>query len=268
MYLNDIAKVIKSHIPEERMPSENAEELLNLYAVLVRAKGTNVTESDIHDAWSTWIVKQNKEHESLVPYEDLTPDVREQDVAFTDAVRKTAYDLNSQKVQLPFFEKVLFPFGPPHDSKSIEQTIEQYKIMVSSSESLVNRRQAVNTFFLTMNGALLTAYGLIVRSVGFDSYSGLGIFILAVAGAILCGAWRSLINSFGQLNKGKFQVINTIEKYLNTAIYAAEWEALGKGEDPKVYRSFTSREIWVPNALLVLHIITAVVAIIIFLVSI
>ena len=79
-------------------------------------------------------------------------------------------------------------------------------------------------------------------------------------GAILCAAWRSLITSFGQLNRGKFKVINTIERYLKAAIYRAEWEALERGENPKVYRSFTSREIWVPNALLVLHILTAVVA--------
>ena len=80
------------------------------------------------------------------------------------------------------------------------------------------------------------------------------------AGAILCAAWRSLISSFGQLNRGKFQVINYIERYLKASIYAAEWEALGRGEDPKVYRSFTSREIWVPNALLALHIVTIAAA--------
>jgi hypothetical protein len=83
---------------------------------------------------------------------------------------------------------------------------------------------------------------------------------LAIAGAILCAAWRSLITSFGQLNRGKFQVINTIERPLKAAIYAAEWEALGRGEDPKVYRSFTSREIWVPNALLALYMVTAIAA--------
>jgi len=158
---------------------------------------------------------------------------------------------------------VLFPSGPPADAKTTRQTLDLYKIMVSSSENLVSRRQAVNTFFLTMNGALLTAFGLIVKSSGADKLSALGIFVLAVAGAILCGAWRSLITSFGQLNKGKFQVINTIERYLKTAIYAAEWEALGRGEDPKIYRSFTSREIWVPNSLLVLHILAALTALLV-----
>jgi len=257
MYLNDIATRIRAHIPDDRMPDDNAEELLLLYAVLLRSKGTDVTESNIHDAWSAWMAGLDETHESLVTYEDLTPETREQDGVFAKAVRQVAQELEQSNSSLPLFEKVLFPSGPPRDADAPGQTLDLYKIMVASSESLVTRRQAVNTFFLTMNGALLTAFGLIVKSSGTDRLNALGIFVLAVAGAILCGAWRSLITSFGQLNRGKFQVINTIERYLKTAIYAAEWEALGCGEDPKIYRSFTSREIWVPNSLLVLHILVA-----------
>jgi hypothetical protein len=240
------------------MPDENAEELLRSYAVLLRAKGSNITESDIHDAWSAWMAARDRSHESLVTYEDLSPDVRDADSVFVSAVRKAAHELGISNVPLPEFEKVLFPSGPPIDAETKRQTLDLYKIMVSSSESLVSRRQAVNTFFLTMNGALLTACGLIIRSAGAVRLSLLGIFVLAVAGAILCAAWRSLITSFGQLNRGKFQVINTIERYLNTAIYAAEWEALERGENPKIYRSFTSREIWVPNSLLVIYVLAAI----------
>lgn len=69
----------------------------------------------------------------------------------------------------------------------------------------------------------------------------------------MCAAWRSLITSFGQLNGGKFKFINTIERYFSASIYAAEWEALDRGENPKVYRSFTSREIWVPTVLGILY---------------
>lgn len=263
MYLDEIAERIRSHIPSDRMPDDNVEELLRLYAVLLRAKGNEVTNSDIHDAWAAWMSTRGEPHESLVTYEDLPPEVRDQDGVFASAVRKTALELRQSHVPLPEFEKTLFPSGPPSHTDTAEQTLELYKIMVSSSENLVGRRQRVNTFFLTMNGALLTAFGLIVKTTGPETLSALGIFVLAVAGAILCGAWRSLVTSFGQLNRGKFQVINTIERYLNTAIYAAEWEALGRGEDPTIYRSFTSREIWVPNAFLMLHILAAVVALLI-----
>ena len=182
---------------------------------------------------------------------------------FAKAVRCAADQLGHSGSSQPLFAEVLFPSGPPKGDAETRQALDLYKIMVGSSEALVSRRQAVNTFFLTMNGALLTASGLIVQSSGDEKLGAVGIAVLAVAGVVLCAAWRSLITSFGQLNRGKFQVINTIERYLTAAIYAAEWVALGRGEDPKVYRSFTSREIWVPTALLVLHILTMVTALLV-----
>lgn len=260
MYLEKIADTIKSFIPEERLPEDNYDELLVLYAVLLRAKGKNVTQSDIHDAWSAWMNKQDQDHNAIVPYEDLEKNVQAEDNMYAVAVRKAAEELNLQGGSGFSLNEVLFPTGPPKNLEEKNQAFDLYKIMVNSSESLVGRRQSVNTFFLTMNGAILTASGLIVQSSGGDKFSALGIFVLAIAGAILCVAWRSLITSFGQLNRGKFEVINTLEQYLKAAIYAAEWEALGRGENPKIYRSFTSREIWVPNALIVLHVITALVA--------
>lgn len=261
MYLDDLAAAIRSHIPAERMPDGNADELLRMYAVLLRAKGAGVTCSDVHDAWSAWMAKRDGEHASLVAYENLSNDVREEDRVFVAAIRRAAEESGHSRASRPLFSEVLFPSGPPKDNAEAQQALDLYKIMVESSEGLVSRRQGVNTFFLTMNGALLTASGIIIQSADGDRLGALGVAVLAVAGAILCLAWRSLITSFGQLNRGKFQVINTIERYLKAAIYAAEWEALGRGEDPKVYRSFTSREIWVPNALLVLYTLAAVAAV-------
>lgn len=240
------------------MPDGNADELLRIYAVLLRAKGANVTRSDIHDAWSAWMAKRDGEHASLVPYEHLSDEVREEDRVFATAVRRAADQSGHTGASRPLFADVLFPSGPPEGDADVRQAMDLYKIMVQSSEGLVSRRQGVNTFFLTMNGALLTAAGIIVQSSSGDRLGGVGVAVLAVAGVILCAAWRSLITSFGQLNRGKFRVINTIERYLKAAIYAAEWEALGRGEDPKIYRSFTSREIWVPHSLLALYILTAI----------
>ncbi len=260
MYLNDLAAKIREHVPENRMPDGDADDLFRLYAVLLRAKGSSVTESDIHDAWSTWMAKRDVDHEALVPYEDLSEEVREEDRIFATAVQRAADDVEQSEASRPSFAEVLFPSGPPVGDEETRQTLDLYKVMVQSSEGLVSRRQSVNTFFLTINGVLLTASGIIVQSSGGDRISGLAIAVLAVAGAIFCGAWRSLITSFGQLNSGKFQVINAIERHLKTAIYDAEWEALDRGKDPKVYRSFTSREIWVPTALLALYILTALAA--------
>jgi hypothetical protein len=261
VYLDDLAARIRTHIPADRLPDADSDTLLRLSAALLRAKGTRVTQSDVHDAWSAWIADRNPDHVSLRAYDDLPEDVRAEDAVFTTAIRRAAEQVNRTEPSRPQLTEVLFPSGPPRSDDAVKQALELYKIMVGSSEGLVSRRQAVNTFFLTMNGALLTASGLIVQNSTGSRWGALGVSVLSVAGAILCLAWRSLITSFGQLNRGKFVVINTIERYLSAAIYAAEWEALGRGDDPKVYRSFTSREIWVPNALLALHLLATIAAI-------
>jgi hypothetical protein len=260
MYLDRLAASIRKHIPVDRLPDGNADQLLRLYAVLLRAKGKTIAQSDVHDAWAAWMADRDAHHESLIPYAELPDHVRAEDRVFVTAIRAVSDETGHTDPSRPKLSEILFPAGLPSSEEAIRQSFELYKIMVQSSEGLVARRQNVNTFFLTMNGALLTAFGLIVQSAGIVRLGALGISVLAIAGILLCAAWRSLITSFGQLNRGKFQVINAIEQHFAAAIYAAEWEALGRGEDPDVYRSFTSREIWVPNALLVLHTLAAIAA--------
>ncbi|MGB3685332.1 MAG: hypothetical protein WA991_05850, partial [Ornithinimicrobium sp.] len=63
---------------------------------------------------------------------------------------------------IPEFEETLFPSGNiAADDRSF--AFDLYKLMVESSESLVGRRQAVNTFFLTANGVLVTVIGFFVN---------------------------------------------------------------------------------------------------------
>lgn len=155
----------------------------------------------------------------------------------------------------------LFPRGVPTSESDLTRVVELYKLMVTSSESLVARRQGVNTFFLTINGALLTAAGLIVSNKSDSQLQAAGIAVLAATGVLLGGAWRSLIRSFGQLNTGKFAVINRIEEVLlPAAIYLAEWKALEEGRNPKKYRTFTSREVWTPNAFIGIYALTTILA--------
>lgn len=56
-----------------------------------------------------------------------------------------------------------------------------------------------------------------------------------------------MIKSFGQLNHGKFDVILALERRLPARVFAAEWTALGKGEQPSIYRPFTKTEILTPR---------------------
>ncbi|WP_417247308.1 TIR domain-containing protein [Celeribacter sp.] len=127
------------------------------------------------------------------------------------------------------------------------QLLELYKIMVTSSEQLIQRRQITNGFFITVIGAIIGASGLLVKEkVLNDSTFWVLVFPIFI-GLLMCRSWKNLIENYGKLNAGKFQVIHRIEQSFDAKIFAAEWVALGKGARKEKYQSFTSTEQNVPN---------------------
>lgn len=70
---------------------------------------------------------------------------------------------------------------------------------------------------------------------------------------VLCYAWYRLIQSYKGLNSGKFKVIHAIEQYLPISPYDAEWEALGRGKNSKLFLSFHKVEMIVPFVFFALH---------------
>lgn len=151
----------------------------------------------------------------------------------------------------------LFAGREPREGQA-QALLEQYKLFVNTSEALVQRRQGVNTFFLSVNSLLLAAAGLIVRDGVFGGVESLILISLSVSGGVLCLVWRSLISSFRQLSTGKFKVIHALEQRLPARIFSAEWVALGEGRDPNIYKPFTGTESKTPIAFLVLHFVLLV----------
>lgn len=129
------------------------------------------------------------------------------------------------------------------DSKDV---FELYKLMIESSESLIQRRQKTNAFFITVIGSLLAIAGLLVKTGALNTGSIGILYGFSVVGLLLCNSWRNLIDNYGKLNKAKFDVILRLEQELTAQIYSAEWISLGKGLRPKKYKSFTSTEKNVP----------------------
>lgn len=70
--------------------------------------------------------------------------------------------------------------------------------------------------------------------------------VFGIIGLLLCNSWRNLIDNYGKLNAAKFRVILKLEQSLSAQIFSAEWAALGKGQRPLKYQSFTSTENMVP----------------------
>lgn len=134
--------------------------------------------------------------------------------------------------------------------------LEQYRLYVESAERTSSRRDRANRFFLTVNTALLAALGLsqpggdaaLVPAVSLPAMAAVG-----VGGLVLCSAWHALIRSYRDLNRAKFRVVHDIEAQLPLAVYDAEWEHLGRGHRPDLYRPFTRLEGLVPIVFAVLH---------------
>ena len=148
------------------------------------------------------------------------------------------------------------------DDDNHKTLLEQYKLFVGTSEALVLRRQNVNTFFLSVNSILLAGEGLLLREDDLSSLASAAIVGIAVGGVVLCVVWRRLITSFQQLSAGKFAVIHGMEEKLPARLFAAEWEALGSGKDPKVYRPFTKVESATPCIFAIVQFIVAIVGVV------
>lgn len=89
-YIDQIAEAIRREVSPDKLPNENTTSLFRLYAVLALAKGTGVALEDVHNAWSAWMIGNDPSHESIKPFEELSPEVQREDEPYVDAIRAVA----------------------------------------------------------------------------------------------------------------------------------------------------------------------------------
>ena len=145
--------------------------------------------------------------------------------------------------------------GTEPSAADSEALLAQYRLLVETSEALVVRRQGVNTFFLSVNSLVLAASSVLLRDGTLSNLESFALICLSLGGCVLCFVWRSLIASFRQLSRGKFDVIHALEQRLPARIFAAEWAALGRGKEPKKYVPFTGTESKTPLVFAGLHLL-------------
>lgn len=104
--------------------------------------------------------------------------------------------------------------------------IEQYKLMVNSTEKVTEQRLKVNNLFFTVTSSILSVAVLIGKAFNFSIISIWGISVLTLMAFLTTFFWEKLIDSYGKLNKGKFRVIDKIEKDLTTNMFEYEWKIL------------------------------------------
>jgi hypothetical protein len=89
-YIDEIAQAVRARVDPAIVPKRDVERLFRIYAVLVLAKGVEVTAEDVHDAWAAWECDRKPDSPSIVPFGHLTPRVQAMDAPFVEAIRQVA----------------------------------------------------------------------------------------------------------------------------------------------------------------------------------
>ncbi|WP_417372278.1 TIR domain-containing protein [Gelidibacter japonicus] len=104
--------------------------------------------------------------------------------------------------------------------------LEQYKIMVGSTEKVTDQRLKVNNLFFTVTSSILSIGFILAKAFEFSTFGIVGMLFMTIMAFTVSFFWAKLINSYGTLNKGKFTVIDKIEKQLRSNMFEDEWKIL------------------------------------------
>jgi hypothetical protein len=153
-------------------------------------------------------------------------------------------------------EADLFPTGRPAVT-DVGVVMEQYKLMLQTTESLQARRQSLHTFFMSINSVLLAAIGFIGKESLDTPAVAIGVFLLGLTGAVMSWSWRQQLVSYGDVSACKWKVISQIEETLPSRPFCAEYQALKR----KDYKSFTEAERKIPEYFALLYLISIIVGV-------
>jgi hypothetical protein len=152
---------------------------------------------------------------------------------------------------------------PGGAEKYQEAVLEQYKLYVEHTERVANRRSALNMFFLTLNGLVLSAVGVFWRDRPAGLLAWWLVFPLAVALAE-CAVWYGLVSLYRGLSRAKWAVVAAFEEELPArAFVESEWHTLvrpGQGRGRR-WRSLTGLEQTVPVLFAAAYLAAAVLAV-------
>ncbi|MEU2854529.1 RipA family octameric membrane protein [Streptomyces syringium] len=133
------------------------------------------------------------------------------------------------------------------NDRYLQAILDQYKLCVEMADRVSSRRNLTNTFFLSLNSAVVA----VVAATSSSRLAHMSVLVLLAGLVILlaqCAAWFVMVRSYRQLNSAKYAVIGALEERLPAFAYSrAEWGALGEGRDWRKYLPLTYVEQWVPG---------------------
>lgn len=131
-----------------------------------------------------------------------------------------------------------------------KHALDVYRMYVEMADRISQRRQQANSFYLSVNTALLGLSGFATHS----TYIAVSL-LLSVSGLMIAIFWIRNIQTYKDLNSAKFAVINLIEEKLVFAPYEAEWKYLKRGTNKSRYHPFHKVEIIVPTVFIAVYVV-------------
>jgi uncharacterized membrane protein YuzA (DUF378 family) len=157
------------------------------------------------------------------------------------------------------------PTQPDEARNWDKQLYEQYELYVELMDKVSERRNQANTQFLTANTGLVGLYVVALAlladlNILNNSFTlRLLTAVVGVCGILICLFWFALINSYRNLNTGKFAVIHELEQRLPARLYEAEWIGMRKGKSLTSYIPLTHIEIGIPIVFAVIYLVVGLV---------
>lgn len=178
-------------------------------------------------------------------------------------------NLSDIKKRLENFDKGYYEIFTPgymelEENERLKQMgiiMDQYKMFQKTSEDLVVRRQNLNSFYLTVNSALIALVGTFLGLISYPLNLYV-IFFMCIVGLILDVSWIGVLNAYGTLNSAKMKLINLIEEQLPVALYDMEWQIMSDKLNSRKYISFTDSEKRIPKLFMITYLTILVVIII------
>lgn len=155
-------------------------------------------------------------------------------------------DVDQNKLWNDIKEGVTYPLNEKWHS----HLVDQYKLYVEMADRISQRRTTANSYFLSVNAAILAFVGYLTSKETTDH-----LWVIGIAGITLSLLWFSIIRSYKHLNTAKWLVVHEIEKRLPISPYDAEWDFVQRGTNPRLYRPITHIESWIPWIFAGLHLI-------------
>lgn len=141
-----------------------------------------------------------------------------------------------------------------------QELLEIYKLHADLADRVSQRREGANRLYVSLLVGLVLFAAAILR-FGTDGLSvDTVLFWTGALGSILAVSWYIVIRSYRQLNTGKFNALQDMERQLAYPFFTKEWELLGEGKKRSRYWRLTVVETALPLVLFLLFVGLAIFA--------